>query len=304
MELYPGPINTGVVVLNEPCAGDLSIHPGAIVAGLGIVGELTPGSLTSTLAHALTLYGADCVGRDAAPPAARAATSPAATVAAPVTAILVGFGRRRAVAVRQRAGAAARRAAGEPAPARRDRRRAAAGDGSSRWSRRSIASTSSSCTRIAPSKRCTRCAALTQAPEFDGFLVEELLVTGDGGPAAGAVRAGQRLVAAHAGEEQGGRRRSSSRRSRRRRARRSRLRPTQRGLVDGFVQQAIETTANDPKLGHTLFELLVPNDFKPYAPDRRKLALMLNPEAAALPWELMHDGFDRSRGTALGRRAA
>ena len=64
MELYPGPINTGVVVLNEPTPGDLSIHPGAIVAGLGNVGELTPGSLTSTLAHALTLYGAECVGRE------------------------------------------------------------------------------------------------------------------------------------------------------------------------------------------------------------------------------------------------
>ena len=32
MELYAGPINTGVVVLNEPPPGDLSIHPGAIAA--------------------------------------------------------------------------------------------------------------------------------------------------------------------------------------------------------------------------------------------------------------------------------
>jgi tetratricopeptide (TPR) repeat protein len=73
-----------------------------------------------------------------------------------------------------------------------------------------------------------------------------------------------------------------------------RLRPTQRSLVDGFVQQAIETTGSDARLGHTLFELLVPNDFKPYAPDRQKLALMLNADAAAIPWELMHDGFDRA----------
>ena len=50
MELYPGPINTGTVVVNDSTPDDLSIHPGAIIAGLGIVGELTPGSLTSTLA--------------------------------------------------------------------------------------------------------------------------------------------------------------------------------------------------------------------------------------------------------------
>ena len=71
------------------------------------------------------------------------------------------------------------------------------------------------------------------------------------------------------------------------------LRPTQRRLVDGFVDQAIGTTGADPALGHTLFELLVPNSFKVYAPDRRRLVLVLNNEAAALPWELLHDGFDK-----------
>jgi hypothetical protein len=74
----------------------------------------------------------------------------------------------------------------------------------------------------------------------------------------------------------------------------ARLRPTQRDLVDGFVQRAIQTTANDPALEQTLFEMLVPNDFKPYAPDRRRLALMLKGTAAAIPWELIRDGFDRN----------
>ena len=78
----------------------------------------------------------------------------------------------------------------------------------------------------------------------------------------------------------------------------ARLLPTQRGLVDGFVAARLETTANDPKLGHTLFELLVPNDFKPYAPDRRKLALMLNPAAAA------HSLGADARRLRSGRRAA
>jgi len=91
MELYPGPINTGVVVVNEPAPGDLSIHPGAIIAGLGIVGELTPGSLTSTLAHALTSYGAECVGRERRR-RQRGGNAGGPTVSAPVTAILVGSG--------------------------------------------------------------------------------------------------------------------------------------------------------------------------------------------------------------------
>ena len=61
----------------------------------------------------------------------------------------------------------------------------------------------------------------------------------------------------------------------------ARLRLTQRRLVDGFVEQAIEATANDRRVGKTLFELLVPNDFKPYAPDQNKLALMLNADGGA-----------------------
>ena len=139
-----------------------------------------------------------------------------------------------------------------------------------------------------------RAARAEPAPEFDAYRVDELLVKGAEG--RGRVRFEQasgwwQRIRVKGNEE---RARSSSRPSRRPRARRRGSRPTQRGLVDGFVERRIETTANDPKLGQTLFELLVPNDFKPYAPDRRKLALMLNPEAAAIPWELMHDGFDRS----------
>ena len=49
MELYPGPLNTGVVVLNDWSREDQTVHPGAIIAGLGMVGELTPGALASTL---------------------------------------------------------------------------------------------------------------------------------------------------------------------------------------------------------------------------------------------------------------
>ncbi len=74
------------------------------------------------------------------------------------------------------------------------------------------------------------------------------------------------------------------------------LQPMQRALVDGFVAEALGTTANSPGLGATLFELLVPNDFKPYAPDRQRLALVLDAKAAALPWELLENKYDPAAG--------
>ena len=135
--------------------------------------------------------------------------------------------------------------------------------------------------------------SLSSAPEFDGYVVEDLLVKGTGGQRRvrfdQASSWWQRIRVK--GKKSGALEFEAVTQTARAPAR---LLPTQRGLVDGFVERAIETTATDPKLGHTLFELLVPNDFKPYAPDRRKLALMLNPAAAAIPWELMHDGFDRA----------
>src|SRR5262249_55577070 len=46
LDVYPGAIGTTVVVANKSGFG---VHPGAIVVGLGAVGELTPGLLMSTI---------------------------------------------------------------------------------------------------------------------------------------------------------------------------------------------------------------------------------------------------------------
>ncbi len=62
MELYVGALPSAVAVLNET-GGPVKPHPGAVVAGLGRVGELTPGRLASALEHALTTYGAEWVAR-------------------------------------------------------------------------------------------------------------------------------------------------------------------------------------------------------------------------------------------------
>ncbi len=290
MELYPGPINTGVVVVNEPTPGDLSIHPGAIIAGLGIVGELTPGSLTSTLGHALTLYGAECVGRERRR-RQREGDSPERTVPAPVTAILVGSGDgglsladcvrallRAVLQANQRLHHAVQTGTDD--------------DGSDSLTARIDQVDILELYEDRAIEALHALKGLSRAPEFESYLVDDLLTGG---------REGQRRVRFEQAAAWWQRIRVTSDKdgslqfeavTQAARAV-SRLRPTQRGLVEGFVQQAIETTANDRKVGQTLFELLVPNDFKSYAPDQHKLAIMMNAEAAALPWELMHDGFDR-----------
>ena len=289
MELYPGPINTGVVVLNDPPPGNLAIHPGAIVAGLGNVGELTPGTLTSTLAHALTLYGADCVGR-ARRRQQREGIVTGPVIPAPLTAILVGSGEggltladsirallRAVVQANQRLRGgtdASSRTGEEHAIARIDQIEIL-----ELYEDRAI-------------EALHVLGKLTTSAEFDSFVLHELLVDGDEGQRRVRFEQAdgwwQRLRIM--GDKDGLTFEALTQTARAP----TRLRPTQRGLVDRFVQQAIETTTDAPRLGETLFELLVPNDFKIYAPERRKLALVLNPDSASIPWELMRDGYDRS----------
>jgi tetratricopeptide (TPR) repeat protein len=67
------------------------------------------------------------------------------------------------------------------------------------------------------------------------------------------------------------------------------LLPTQRDLVDRFVEQAIRTTQNDRAVSHTLFELLLPNELKEAAPDEDDIVLLLDEESARYPWELLED---------------
>lgn len=293
MELYPGPINTGVVVVNDATTDDLSIHPGAIIAGLGIVGELTPGTLTSTLAHALTLYGAECVGRERRRRQREGSDlGLGGTVHAPVTAILVGSGEggvtladsvRALLRAVNQANHRLRDGASKPGDGAESGRLRAQID------RLDILELYED--RAIEALHLLR--SLGSAPEFASYVVEELLTKGAGEQRRvrfdQAPGWWQRIRVK--GKKNGALEFEAVTQSARAPAR---LIPTQRDLVDAFVQQAIETTASNLKLGHTLFELLVPYDFKPYAPDRRKLALMLNPAAAAIPWELMHDGFDRS----------
>lgn len=66
-----------------------------------------------------------------------------------------------------------------------------------------------------------------------------------------------------------------------------RVLPTQRRLVDGLLAEATRSSARDPALETTLFELLGPNELKDAAPRRDNLMLVLDRDTARYPWELM-----------------
>jgi pimeloyl-ACP methyl ester carboxylesterase/tetratricopeptide (TPR) repeat protein len=67
------------------------------------------------------------------------------------------------------------------------------------------------------------------------------------------------------------------------------LQSTQRLLVDQFIKGAIETTATDHGISVTLFEMLIPNELKDRAPEQRDVVLVVNEAAARYPWELMQE---------------
>ncbi|MCW5980146.1 MAG: CHAT domain-containing protein [Bryobacteraceae bacterium] len=63
----------------------------------------------------------------------------------------------------------------------------------------------------------------------------------------------------------------------------------QKALIDRFIQRSISDTRWDENLGKTLFELLLPNRLKERTPERRHLVLVVDEAAARYPWELLHD---------------
>lgn len=65
--------------------------------------------------------------------------------------------------------------------------------------------------------------------------------------------------------------------------------PDQRQAVDGLLRSATETTRDQPGLSRALFELLVPNGMKDMVADLRALVLSVDEEAASYPWELMRE---------------
>ena len=58
----------------------------------------------------------------------------------------------------------------------------------------------------------------------------------------------------------------------------------------GFICYRVETYAQwNKEFSQTLYELLIPNDFKGYGSSLRNLVLIVDKETARYPWELLHD---------------
>ena len=60
-------------------------------------------------------------------------------------------------------------------------------------------------------------------------------------------------------------------------------------LADQFIANMISSTSNSKLLAQTLFEMLIPNRLKELAPNHYDVVLILDEEAARYPWELLDD---------------
>ena len=290
MGLYAGRLGTATAVLNET-QGAPGIHPGAVVVGLGLVGDLTPGALERTLSDGLTTYGAERSGQERRRRQRQARAGEArATTHASVTTVLIGSGAAGVTLLETlRAILNAVRHANERL------RRAGETDARGAATSPLVQIDRVDIFELYEDRAIEAVRALLRLAEAvdvrDGFEVEEVLIEGqDGERRASFEEPTGWWRRIRIGREEDGSFKFEATTDRARAA--GYLRPAQQGLVDRLLRRASRSTATDPELGYTLFEHMVPPDFKAYAPERRPLALMLDPKAAELPWELIHDRYD------------
>jgi hypothetical protein len=62
-------------------------------------------------------------------------------------------------------------------------------------------------------------------------------------------------------------------------------------LAEDFIAEAQKSTGNDEDVAKTLFEMLLPNRFKEIAPDQYDVVLLLDEQSARFPWEMLTDGW-------------
>jgi tetratricopeptide (TPR) repeat protein len=70
---------------------------------------------------------------------------------------------------------------------------------------------------------------------------------------------------------------------------------TQRALVDRMIERAVFNTGRDEGVAKTLYELLLPDRLKDQANRRQNLVLLLNEDSARYPWELLEDRASESQ---------
>ncbi len=65
-------------------------------------------------------------------------------------------------------------------------------------------------------------------------------------------------------------------------------------LADRFILQASQSSSANPEVAKTLFEMLLPNRLKEQAPKQDDLVLLLDDESARFPWELLEDRWSQT----------
>ena len=281
--LYPGPLLTGEIFFNP----DPNRTPaGAIVVGLGAVGRLTAAELRRSMARALVKFAVARLERERE----KSQGEPGIMVSAAFTSLLIGTGagglsvENSVIAILH----GVHRANLALEKAKLDRQVVIDRvEFIELWQDRAIlaARALERVHRDPELKGGFECK--TEIRQFDGgkhrLLYDEPNEWWDRLQILGAADGSLRFSAV----------------TRRARAEVS-LIATQRQLADQFIAQAITVGQTSRGVTKTLFEMLVPNDLKEQAPERRNLVLIVNQDSARYPWELMEDRWgDTNRPLAV-----
>lgn len=295
--LYPDTLNTSAVVLNDGQRHQGGTHPGAIVVGLGMVGDLTPGGLISTMADAVVNYALKCLETERERRRiAGGAVSGSEELKIPLTTLLIGTGGGGMSLVDSlqsllRGVLQANRRLGQ-----RERTKTPESEEQPEHAVNLTATIETVEVLELYQDRAIQATKalldLGQSRDFREHLqIHEVLVEGVEGRRRASYDEDEgwwQRLRITTGEDGSLKFEFLTNRARAE----TYLQPTQRKLIERFLERAIASTQNDLELSSTLFELIIPNRMKEYAPDRRNMVLVLDEKSAAYPWELLHNRFD------------
>ena len=66
------------------------------------------------------------------------------------------------------------------------------------------------------------------------------------------------------------------------------IKPTQRKLIDKLIESSVKNSEWNEKNARTLFNLLIPNNFRDYTTDNKNILFILDEKSAQYPWEILH----------------
>jgi pentatricopeptide repeat protein len=295
--LYPGPLNTVKLILNDRELCEQGAHPGAIVIGLGRVGDLTSGALASTFANAVTAYAIARVEEQRAIHKLGAAVAQdEARLKIALTSLVIGS-REAGLGVADALEAILRGVLQANLHLRQlnQRRQGVAGSGENTrniW----VSAVIDSIDFIELwEDRAIRAAKallrLGMSPEVrSNFDVEELLVEGRDGQGVdygGGPRWWQTVrISTQEDEALKFETFADGVRSE------SFLHRDQRKLVETYLNYTAGTTLTSTDVSSTMFELLFPREFKRLNSKLGNLALVLDEGSAAYPWEMLQDRYE------------